>query len=395
MSSDPKPLSKPWMATEMPFLQQYRQKTFEDGNEETGGYAKYSELQRPYLYDENVPPEYIWWEFIWPDINFPDIPTTPDTPINDCTVDEDCQFAKIIGSGEMQCGQCKTFSQFHYWVGCTIAPWWAAFGSWKLEGSPDGECKLISSGPVMATVCCSDVAATQTLTLIYEGPLSCVDSLEIVATCDEECCSEFEISGLGTVNAGSDWTGTISPACPGATCEVTSNSGCTGLTCEVNGAGSSVTVSGTTGKCGSFTVTVTDGGAECGINTASIDVRIIGGAGGWTIIDYQNGFTCQTTAQCNTGCGGFTCAVQIVGKYRYGNGDECSSTYSLFCEGTICDGCVEQDATPDGTRFEGCTCQDCADRGIQAWDSGCSPPQTSYCKCSSWSFRTCEWDCSC
>lgn len=400
MSNDPRPMGKPYLLGEMDYLKTYKIKTWEDGDPTRQDDSEYSEFQKPYHYDEDEPEDYAWWEWTWPNPTWPPIPpvTTPDVPVGPCSVDEDCVFAKIIGSGTMQCGQCRMYSQFHYYIGCTSAPWWAAFGSWKLTGG-NGDCHIQSQGPVMATVCCSSVASTQTITLTYEGPLGCVDSMNIVVTC-EECCEEFTLTGNNTVNPGATWTGTISPACPSAECSVVSNSGCT-LTCTVNGTGSQVTVTPGGSDCGSFTVTVTDAsvGEEC-TSEATKEVRInnTGQGGSWDV-ESEGRHSCP--GACTYVCDDEFYSACIVGQYkwsRYGTGT-CADSLWRRCRGCDWYGCPENSNFASVT---GCTCcvgddsggpiATCTTDGIVGGGGVCTG---ELCRCSLFEWARCEWTCSC
>lgn len=338
--------------------------------------AQYSELQRPYAQPEGED-TYQGYEWTWPDINFPDIPpiVTPDPgEPSPCTIDEDCVWAGIIGPDSMECDECFTWSQAHLYYGCDIAPWWAAFGTWTLD-SADDECFLLFSGPVMATVCCSSVAATQTLTLSYQGPLNCYGSVEIIVECGE-CCAEFTLSGASTVAPGSTWTGTISPACPGASCTVISNSGCS-LDCTVNEAGSQVTVDTDAGDCGGFTIIVTDETTgECTANSDSMFVKITGGV--WT---HDQSSSDLGLRGCDTGTcpgqGGNTAKYNdfcYSGAYKYGGwevvGLACEGNWGYWCYGT---GECSADGSQPPCMSKSDTCGDCI----------------------AWSWWRCVYECSC
>lgn len=384
---------KPYLNSGKEYLEQSRIADWVNDRVNPSDLAEYSEFQKPYALDKEND-NYPDWEWTWPDWNWPPIPdvTIPDPVPNPCSVDEDCVWAGIIGPDTLECGKCYPYTQAHLYIGCDIAPYWAAFGSWELSGG-NGDCYLLfgDQTSLIATVCCDDAASAQTLSLCYNGPLNCTDCISIIVECDE-CCEDFTLTGNDTVNRGSTWTGTIDPACPGATCEVVSNSGCE-LTCEVNGTGSQVTVATGGGQCGGFTVTVTDAGvgAECSANSASKHVRMIGGNGTWRYKSNSATEECGGAALCNDGglCGcGYgssypysPCVLENELKYGLNNGAtfDCSQNYGYSClAGTTC---------TCGASYPGCG------GGASCGDPGpaCSNPP-SWCTAHVW--HVCEWRCA-
>jgi hypothetical protein len=99
------------------------------------------------------------------------------------------------------------------------------------------------------------------------------------------CCDVFTLSGSSTQNPGTTWEGTLDIPCPGATCEVSSNSGCA-FGCSMSPDGSTVSVVVGANDCGSFTVTVTYNQQDCEGISASIVVRInnTGQGGTWNLL---------------------------------------------------------------------------------------------------------------
>ena len=271
-------IDKPYLSGNRDYLKMTKIKTWEAGAPRD--LAEYSEFQKPYG-DRDGEEDYPFWEWTFPVITTPTLPpiTFPDPVENPCSIDEDCIWAGIIGPDKMECEQCFTWSQAHLYIGCDIAPWWAAFGSWTLDVSMgSGNCYKLFEGPVMATVCCDD-EAEGSFVLTYEGPLNCQGSVEVEVSCDE-CCTDTgtTLTGADTVAQGATWTGTINPACTGFECRVQSNSGCV-LSCDISGP--TVTVPVPSGACGSFTVTVSDNKQGCNAN-ANKTVRITGG-GSWRL----------------------------------------------------------------------------------------------------------------
>jgi hypothetical protein len=104
-------------------------------------------------------------------------------------------------------------------------------------------------------------------------------------------CGEISISSPATVNPGTDWNGTISPADLDTTCSVSSNSGCS-LGCYVSADGSEVIVPVGPNHCGSFTVTITQpasGGCPEGSATKAVRIKNTGQGGAWELIYQCNG----------------------------------------------------------------------------------------------------------
>jgi hypothetical protein len=379
---------KPYIYEHLEWLEIFQRKDWNDPTINPDDLAEYSELQRPYALPDGED-SYPAWEWTWPDLNWPDIPPIiqPDPIKSPCSLDDDCAAVGIVGPDDMECGDCYTYTHVHVIMSCEPA-WWMAFGSWTLESeTQDGKCYLLFSGPIMATVCCEDAAYGSAI-LTYEGPLECSDSMQIVVSCDT-CCGEegWTLTGADTVVQGNTWTGTISPACPGTTCEVSSNSGCS-LSCNVNDAGSEVTV-GTAGTdCGQVTVTITNPGGENCVNpTATANFRITGG-GNWDLKETSTDL-CQSGCGGGDGsCGGAHCnaggaidnpAPCVSEPYKYGSGCTggnppcCMNTWTRQCKGTIA-GCVACTPPPCGPGLKSCS--------------------TPY-YCSSCGWWRCEWKCSC
>jgi hypothetical protein len=364
------------------WLQITRKKSWYDPSVNPGDLAPYSEFQRPYINDRDM--SYPEWEWSWPTSTWPPIDdiSWPDPIDNPCSIDEDCVWAGIIGPEEMECDQCFTWSQAHLWLGCGDAPWWAAFGLWRIVEKQfiTGDCDFLFQGPVMATVCCDEDAQGR-FNLRYEGALDCVGEVEVSVTC-QVCCEEMSLTGASTVAPGNTWTGTISPACDCATCTVVSNSGCT-LSCNVNEAGNQVTVATAGSDCGGFTVTVTDENCagDCPVNTDSKFVRITGGS--WELDDSSSGLGLAGCDTCSCGGGiSYYATTCEVGEYMFGGldavNDDCTGTGSAQCKGdpaTPCDPCGE------AWGYDPC-----------GWGGTC-PAERDDCRRYSW-WR-CKWVCVC
>ena len=405
--SDPKPLAKPWMATELPYLDQYRFKTFEDGDP-SGGYAKYSELQKPYMYDEDIPEDYIWWEWVWPD--FPPIGDFDPIDTDPCHISEDCTFARIIGTDKIECGDCYTFTQLHVYIGCEMAPWWAAFGSWELIDPPTGV-DMRFSGPVMATICVADDASDGTFTIKYNGPLNCVDEMDVrVEECG--CCKEFVVEGPTTINPGATWQGVVTPSCEDATCAVTSNSGCT-ISCEMNPNGSKVFAYPGASDCGSFKVTVsyTEGGCDSQEAYQWVRINNTGQGGSWVeeTTDWCWGSTCGSLCTtCNasspTECDFAPPASEqppwewdayAYEQYKYGEGSSCSDPIDYQCNYNT-DGAEACDGEPPNAPAKKAVAVACIDPGCDClttpptYNCDDTPSNDYWYNC-----NRCEWECTC
>lgn len=397
--NDPKPMAKPYLAPDMDYLKMYRVQTWEDGEPTRNDDSEYSEFQKPYQYDEDEPEDYAFWEWTWPDIG--NVPTDPDLVPDPCSIDEDCVWAGAIGPDEMECGDCFTYSQAHLWLGCTSAPWWAAYGRWLLLNSTDNKCYLLFSGPVMATVCCAEDAESQGLKLRYEGALNCWAEKFIQVSC-EVCCEAFSLTGSDTVNPGNTWEGTITPSCPGVECEVTSDSGCS-LACVVDLGGGLVTVEVGAADCGTFYVSLSHNPTKpgCTPRSAGKGVRILntGQGGTWQIVLSPAVGTCDV--ECNTGCtspvGAGPCIYdnEVTKKvYKYGRvfgADPCGAAYLMTCKGCVIDGCTDSGTLPKPPCFGG---QTCAEAGTSSGFCGGSGDDR-LCPCTAWSYTICDWRCTC
>jgi len=379
---------KLYLDTEREYLEIVKTESFFDKEAEYGYLLPYSEFQKPYFetgQDEGYP----WWEWNWIDpIWFPPWPPVSPEP-HPCVADERCTWALVFGPGTLDVNDYGTYTQAHVWIGCTIAPWWAAYGGWTLDKG-NTEAEIVFSGPIMATVDAGSVAGTFTIT--YNGP-GCSNSMSVEVLDEEECCAEFTLTGDDTVNQGDTWTGTISPACPTAECSVSSNSGCS-LTCTVNAAGSQVTV-GTTGACGSFTVTVTDQArdGECSETSDTQSVRIIGGGGSFSSVEVQSSENCSEN--CTVGCGSAfsdNCWDED-NAYYYGwqSSSPCDSSYSAECAGCQVDECPSMETNKPPCRTATATCDSIGRTSGFCSGSG----DDTKCPCTKWSWQKCEWVCSC
>lgn len=167
-----------------------------------------SELLQPYQRHPDIPG--FGWEYMAPnfDWNFPpyDYPGWgyPDV---------DCQLA--CNDSMLDCeGGCTTIACI-----CAVEPIIAVI-AWDDTG---GNAYIGGSTPSGVIVCIKDstesgitmeyptvgVTITDARGGEYTVRVAVVDCLQ--------CCEPFTLTGDDTVNAGTTWVGTISPACPGAT----------------------------------------------------------------------------------------------------------------------------------------------------------------------------------
>lgn len=341
-----------------------------------------SELLKPYLNDPELPGftgyEYmgpIWWE--WPPFDYPGAgtgggvgPYDDDDGLPD---QKHCDSCVIVGPESVSCGE--------PWVGQVIPSQCAGFITFAvgLDDSEEFPTAVTDAGVIVVT---PPSTTTETSMLVCssggQGGVTCC--LEVIVDC---CCLDFTLTGDDTVNPSATWTGTIDPACPGATCEVTSNSGCT-LSCAVNEEGTQVTVTPGAEDCGSFTVTVNGLCDE----SASFGVRInnVGQSA-------EHRGTWQTVASCTQGDFAADCELcrsSVVVNYNCKpSGQYYKWAWSQWC-------CY--------TNKAGLPCEsDCLDEECPAKD--CSPPAccttctcTGSCICDSLvylSWTQTEWKCDC
>jgi hypothetical protein len=422
---------KPYLGGDREYLEMYNDITFEDGD--PTGLSQYSEFQKPYGEDND---EYSLWENKWPPPTvFPRPPPIIIVdPVPDPCQDDGgkCTWAKIFGRTELQCPTASVYTSIHVWLGCEIAPGWAALSSWELTGMTDDKVVLISSNPIMATISVLEGAENQTVQLKYWGPL-CSDEIDIVIEC--ACCEPFVITGVGDtckINPDHYWQGVITPACLNGVPTIQSSDGCdpgmfTEL--EVFNEGASVRVYASEDVCGSFTVTVTDeGSGECGSASFTVLVNDVGQGGTWdTIASVDPGCENANTDTAYTGtpqytCGGDarTCSSFVCEPYspwgcdggpssmiRYGTSSNCGSGITWRCAGACAGGGCETCSEMGGPgQMPPCSCYRVDAEGTcmnlncggyicenEPWHhlpDGCS------CECPNiYGWNTCLWSCEC
>lgn len=338
-----------------------------------------SELLRPYLADPNI--EGFGWEYMSPpDINFPPVTIVPPggwPPPGDC---------------ELSCGP----SMLDCEGGCTIIACICADGELlaSITQDPTGTATVAVLSNTMVQVCVepfqTDTEYPAILVQISDSEGTVISRVALVDC--QECCDETELTGSATVNPGSVWTGTVSPACPGAECSVTSNSSCTGFSCVINGSGSQVTVAVPDDACGSFTVTVTDHEDECG-NSTSMGVKInnTGQGGRWELDQSSTDLGLSGCDPC--GCGSTVTSYTDScdsGEYRYGGFGNYIPPGPEPCE----DGVAIWSHQCKGTGSAPCNDPPvCEPNGSQPPCQSKSPACLEY-QCHRWSWWRCKWECN-
>jgi hypothetical protein len=392
--------SKPYLS-DKEYLEVYNKQTFEEGDPR--GLTEYSEFQKPYTEEEDWPE----WEWTWPEMPFPstiDLIDVPDPVPNPCQEEDgNCGGAAILGPNVIDCPDLVLYTQAHAYVGCTVAPWWAAFGSWEIDTNGlDPELVYIASqSPISCTVKVEEQAGTDTVRLKYSAA-DCDTFIDISIDC--QCCDIFTVTGNDTTNPGPPgdtrtYTATVSPACPNATPTLSSNSGCEAEFTDlaIDGDGATVTVEISENACGGFKITVTDAGEDCESRVASKSVRInnTGQGGGWVSQGEHGAAQGCGGGSCNsTGCGeGLSQSTYDDDIYiRYGQGVTCDAGPLQSCSGKggagpPCDDCL----TPTATNFPPKWQQTvpCPNDPVDTNSSGCS------CTClrlSAWDY--CYWECA-
>lgn len=176
---------------------------------------------------------------------------------------------------------------------------------------------------------------------------------EAISQCEEECaalegdcCEESAISGSDTVDPGSSWKGTVSPACPAGRVEVTSNTGFD-VGGSLNSTGTMITVTVAPDVCGSLTVKLYGPGDGCSVSDSiSIRVNNAGQGGAWEDVSEakacgsvdENGDFIEGAFElgyCPTGSPTDCCQKFLEGIYDYINGkfkyDQAQARACLKC----------------------------------------------------------------
>ena len=203
-------------------------------------------------------------------------------------------------------------------------------------------------------------------------------------SCD--CCIAFTVTAdQSVVDPGGVATFTVNPPCPGATCEVTSNSGCT-LGCSISDSGHSVVVVVGNSDCGTFFVTVTSpSNEECSEESAisgGVKINNDGQGGEWAYDQSSSDLGEQGCVACN--CGGsitYPSGYCDLGEYRYGGfggATPCTGTVTSQCKGEGGGPCIACGGD-DGNNICGWTSQNC---------SGGTD-------CEYWGWWRCTWECVC
>lgn len=367
-----------------------------------------SNLLKPYHHHPEIPgfgweymaPDYDWG---WPPWDYPGPgpggggrgPYDDDDGI---PPGEGCTECKIVGPTSVECGSA--------WIGQIIPSECAGFIAFGM-GLEDGETfETVATSTGAIVVAVPEDATSPTLFVCSSGGLhgvTCCLEVEIECDVEPDCCEDFSLTGPGSIAAGANWVGVISPACPelAENCDevaVVSNSGCTGLGCSISASGAQLTISGTSGKCGSVTVTITydQPGEECDTDpiVASATFRITG-AGDWVIQTTDGGGPACQEGGCGCGCGISSFGNCILEPLKYGSAcrpftgaDCCWQGWSQQCKGANPPGCSDSNSgAPCGPTVS------CASAGCTCDGSPCNVG--GGCCCSRHAFWICEWECTC
>jgi len=267
------------------------------------------------------------------------------------------------------------------------------------------------AGYVDGTAVCLDssveIVGTNWITVLITDDAGNKSQAVYTVPTDCECCEDFTLTGAGTQNPDSTWTGTIDPPCPEATAKAVSNSGgACNFSANVSGDGSQVTVVLGTDDCGTFVVTVTFGSGDCEEFTASFGVRIndLGAPqnpGYWNRVIGTpvpvSDVDCDTCHQCGAGTNttSIPACIEATSGYRYGTGATCSGSLDAQCWGEeVPDGCSggsDNVPAPCMVAEGGLSCtEEYGALGIACEIGG----HSHNCPCSNWSYSECEWECN-
>lgn len=429
-----KPFSKPYLdIDDKEYLDLYGRQTMEEGD--PSNQTEYSEGQFPYSEDEG---EFPAWEWTWPPLSpFPGVDwdfSSPDISGHPCSEEDSCTGAGIIGPDEISCNGgtgLGIYTQVHVFIGCAVAPAWAAFGSWAITETYDDAIVINSSSPISCTVEVPIGVVDGEIVLTYYGPLECQAEKRIKIDCG--CCVGLTISGDNDTLNWQTYTVTLIPACPAAvgTIEwlapvcvpVLGNIWADAPITHPNGSTVSVEFD-SDNACGSFRLTVTDPGADCGAASDSIDVTIGASAAGG---DWEHKVSgnpdCHGWPYDEDGIGPEMCRGDPAGIWgpddflsvtdvylRYGANSisDCVSDIAQFCGA-----CSQCDGNPGAQTYGGdCGCGDpppapavptleIADCTGSPWPGSGVPGDCCWtapaggCSVRMFYYDICEWTCDC
>jgi hypothetical protein len=440
MAKDNRGFSKPYLSGDKEYLEVYNKRTFEEGD--PTGNTEYSEGQTPYTEEFDWPT----WEWSWPDTPFPVPPPIvgdPDLTDHPCNEEFKCSGAAILGPDKLECPSLSIYNQAHVIVGCSVAPAWAAFGSWEITENYDDAIFIASQSPISCTIEVPIGVQDGEIVLTYFGPLECTVEKRITVDCG--CCTGLYITGSDTILNWQEYEVTLTPPCPQAVGVVTwLTPSCDPELGDIwvlapgpvtSGDGEKITFEfDADNACGSFRLTVTDMGADCG-GSVSIDVRIGASAAGGAWEEFDNseeargcywfncGFPihvpCGVPEPCKGSSGGIwdsegnEIESATEGYRRYGSNSESDCVMNVA---QWCGACSQCDGNPGDQTYGGnCGCTappsppviippGAVNAGMCAndpWGTNYNPAhccwtnQQSDMAVAMWDYDVCEWTCEC
>lgn len=212
-----------------------------------------SELDQPYLKNNEEDDTYQSYEEEYPDWTWPQFPDFPDPIPGPCGSDDGCGHVKIIRDypEEIECNKEFWFRTTHEVHGCEPPTGEAALIGWSVS---KGE--IISQTVGMRWRSPEEPVAGYATITAYSPVGDCEDSVRVKMKC-LDCCDAFTINGPYTHDWRYGWSGTIDPPCPGATIEAESISGVWSGIERVSDDGAFISITAYAAACGVYEITVT------------------------------------------------------------------------------------------------------------------------------------------
>lgn len=251
-----------------------------------------SEIDQPYLKNNDEDDTYQSYEEEYPDWDWPEFPDLPDPIPGPCQAEDGCGHVKIQRDhgATLECDKEYWFRNTSEVHGCEEPGGGAGIVGWQVTvgGKPGGTILSMAVGlRWQAPDCCQN---EEVVVRAFDA-FGCEDIVVFTLECGL-CCDAFTLTGADTADHLNAWVGTISPACPDATYEVKSAPG----GCYVGNVyfapdGSFIQVIPQQSSCGAFDVEVTGPTFAEGENCTPVSAKKT-----VKINDDSHWYRCQTSS---------------------------------------------------------------------------------------------------